>query len=68
MDCRDPEAMDGNLRLWHNRSWVHETRFCADFHIPVFWIPATSMDGGSAEDDMESSLSIHAGMTAIKHV
>ena len=29
------------------------------------WIPATSMDGGSAEEDMEFSLPIPAGMTAI---
>ena len=31
------------------------------------WIPATSMDGGSANEDMESSSPIHAGMTTLKN-
>jgi hypothetical protein len=31
------------------------------------WIPATSMDGGSAEEDMESSPPIHAGMTNLEN-
>ncbi|WP_411728346.1 hypothetical protein [Methyloglobulus sp.] len=31
--------------------------------FPGPWIPATSMDGGSAEEDMESSPPIRAGMT-----
>ena len=32
------------------------------------WIPATSMDGGSAEEDMESSPPIPTGMTVIRLV
>ncbi|WP_411728216.1 hypothetical protein [Methyloglobulus sp.] len=31
------------------------------------WIPATSMDGGSAEEHRESSPPIPAGMTAFKN-
>jgi hypothetical protein len=30
----------------------------------VSWIPATSMEGGSAEEDMESSPPFHAVVTA----
>jgi hypothetical protein len=47
MDCRNPEAKDGNLIK----------------HIHVDWIPATSKDGGGAKEDMESSPPIHADMT-----
>jgi hypothetical protein len=32
------------------------------------WIPATSMDGGGAEEDMESSPPIHAGMTVLAEI
>ena len=37
------------------------------YTIHGFWIPATSMDGESAAEDMESSPPIHAGMTAFKN-
>ncbi|WP_411725883.1 hypothetical protein [Methyloglobulus sp.] len=32
------------------------------------WIPVTSMDGGSAEEDMESLPPIHAGMTILDNM
>jgi hypothetical protein len=39
MDCRDPVAINGNVKL-HNSNFsdLKLTRF--DFHIPVHWIPA----------------------------